>query len=185
VILGAGPIGLAQLQLAKLYGARTLIIDVAHYPLQVARELGADQTANANDDDVAALVKAFTRGRGADIVFECAGGESMPKTLPLAVSYCRIGGKVVVVGGFDEGPIAIPLDWQHMQKAEIQLVLSASYSYWNTMPEMQMSLDLLAQGKMNAKKLITQCFPLEKINEAFETAQAKDKNKSIFVGLTL
>lgn len=184
-IIGAGPIGLGQLQLAKLYGASVLIADVAKFPLEVAKDLGADVVVNTHSEDGLKRLMDFTGGRGADITFECAGGESMPKTLPQAVSFTRIGGKVVIVGGFDEGPIAIPLDWQHIQKAEIQLIPSASYSYWGIYPEMQMSLDLLANGKLNAKKLITQCFPLDRINEAFETAAEKDKNRSIFVGVSM
>lgn len=184
-IIGAGPIGLAQLQLAKLYGADVMIADVAKFPLKVAAELGADVVVNTAEEDGLAKLKDFTNGRGADITFECAGGESMPKTLPQAISFTRIGGRVVVVGGFDEGPIAIPLDWQHMQKSERQLILSASYAQWDTKPEMQMSLDLLSQGKINAKKLITQSFPLDQINKAFETAADKDKNQAIFVGITM
>lgn len=184
-IIGAGPIGLSTLQLAKHYGADVLVADIAHYPLEVAKELGADVVVNTAEEDGLARLKAFTGDRGADITFECAGGESMSKTLPQAVSFTRIGGRVVVVGGFDEGPLSIPLDWQHMQKSEIQLLLSASYAQWGTKPEMQMSLDLLAQGKINAKRLITQSFPLDQINQAFETAADKDKNKSIFVGITI
>jgi threonine dehydrogenase-like Zn-dependent dehydrogenase len=151
----------------------------------MAKELGADEVVHTAKADGVEKLKAFTNGRGADITFECAGGESMPKTLPMAVSFTRIGGKIVVVGGFDEGEIAIPLPWQQMQKSEVQLILSASYSLWGTQNEMQMSLDLVAQGKLNARKLITQTFPLDQINQAFETASDKDKYQSIFVGLSV
>jgi L-iditol 2-dehydrogenase len=41
--------------------------------------------------------------------------------------------------------------------------------------------DLLSQGKLHATEMITHKFPLEKINEAFETAVDKDKTKSIKV----
>lgn len=182
-VLGAGPIGLGQLQLAKACGADVIITDPVEHSLEVAKELGADVVVNPEREDALKKVMEFTDGRGVDIAFECAGGDSMPTTLAQATQMARIGGKVVIVGGFDEGPTKIALDWQHIQKAEIKIIPSASYSFWDIYPEMKMSLDLLAKGKLNAKKLITHTFPLDEINRAFETAADKVKNKSIFVGL--
>jgi len=183
-IIGAGPIGLGQLQLAKLSGADVIIFDKVKSSLEVAKELGADVVVNADDEDGYAKVMEFTDNIGADIVFECAGGESMGTTLPQASTYARRGGKVVIVGGFDEGKTTIPLEWQRMQMSEIQLISSASYSYWGIYPEMKMCLDLVAKGKLNARKLITHSFPLKDINKAFETAADKENTKAIFVALT-
>ncbi|MGY3215074.1 zinc-dependent alcohol dehydrogenase [Mucilaginibacter sp. HD30] len=184
VVIGAGCIGLGQLQLAKISGADVLIIDKVDSALQLAKELGADEIVNKDNEDIAERVKAFTGGRGADIVFECAGGTAMPMTLPQAVACARIGGKVVVVGGFEKGQ-NIELDWSHIQMAEIKLIMSASYSYWDIYPEMQMSLDLVSKGKMNARKLITHSFPLDDINKAFDTAQKKEETHAVFVAITM
>ena len=109
----------------------------------------------------------------------------MPVTFPQAASYTRIGGKVALVGGFDAEPPDVKLDWQHIQKGEIQIIPSASYSYWGIYPEMQMCLNLLADGKVDAKCLITHSFSLDDINKAFETAAAKEKTNAIFVALTV
>jgi L-iditol 2-dehydrogenase len=184
-VIGAGPIGLGQLQLAKLYGAEVIVTDVVDDALEMAKKLGADATVNTEKEDEKQKLMEFTDGRGVDIAFECAGGKSMPTTLRQATEYARIGGKVVIVGGFDSGPMAIELDWQHIQKAEIQLLPSASYSYWGIYPEMKMCLDLLAAGKLDAKSLITHRFSLDDINEAFETANDKPKNHTTFVALSI
>jgi len=184
VVIGAGCIGLGQLQLAKICGADVLIIDNVDSALKLARELGADEAVNSGAENVSERVKAFTQGRGADVVFECAGGTAMPLTLPEAISCVRIGGKVVIVGGFEKDQKQIPLDWSHIQLSEIKLIPSASYSYWDIYPEMQMCLDLLAKGKLNAKKMITHSFPLDQINKAFETAQQKEQTHAVFVALT-
>lgn len=184
-IIGAGPIGLGQLQLAKASGADVIIADVVPSSLQMAMELGADAVIDMEKDDALAHIMAFTEQRGADITFECAGGPSMPETLPKAVDFTRIGGKVVVVGGFEAGEVSITLDWQQLQKREIQLIPSASYSFWDIYPEMPMCLELLAKGKLNAKKMITHRFPLDDINEAFETAQDKKRTGAVFVALTM
>ncbi|HEU4497215.1 MAG TPA: zinc-binding dehydrogenase, partial [Flavobacterium sp.] len=183
VIIGAGPIGLGQLQMAKISGADVLIIDKVGSSLELAADLGADAVANAEKEDVFQKVMDFTNGRGADITFECAGGTSMPETLPEATRLTRIGGKVVVVGGFDKGITSIGLEWQRIQMGEIQLIMSASYSFWGIYPEMQICLDLLSKGKLNAKKLITHSFALDEINKAFQTADDKKNTNAVFVAI--
>ena len=183
VVIGAGPIGIGQLQLARLSGADVIVIDVVDSSLDIARQLGASAVINAKKEDAAAQVMKLTGGRGADISFECAGGEQMPETLDLAASVTRIGGKVVIVGGFEKGKIPIELNWQRLQMSEIQLVFSASYAFRDIYPEMKICLDLLAKGKLNAKKMITHSFPLKQINEAFETAQNKSQTGALFVAL--
>lgn len=182
-VIGAGPIGLGQLQLAKISGADVVIVDVVDSSLKLAKELGADMVINPKKEDAVQKLKEFTNGRGADITFECAGGPSMPETLPQAISFTRIGGKVVIVGGFEAGETAISLEWQHIQMSEIKLIPSASYSFWGIYPEMQMSLDLLAKGKLNAKKLITHSVSLTDINHGFEIAEHKESTNAVFVAI--
>jgi len=184
-VIGSGCIGLGQLQLAKASGADVIIFDKVESSLQLAKELGADVVVNTENEDAYVRLMEFTNYRGADIVFECAGGTAMPQTLPEATSFARIGGKVVIVGGFDEGKTSIPLEWQRIQMGQIQLIPSASYSFWDIYPEMQICLDLLSKGKLNAKKMVTHSFPLEEINKAFETAQDKENTHAVFVALTI
>ena len=184
-IIGAGPIGLGQLMLAKASGAAVTIIDKLPHALALAERLGADRIVRSDREDAEAAVRAMSDGRGADIVFECAGGTSMPETLPLATRLVRRGGRVVIVGDFDEGPIAIPLEWQRIQMSEITLIPSASFAFHDIHAEQVEVLDLLVRGKLKTRELITHRFPLDRINEAFETAQDRRRTGAIFVGLVL
>lgn len=183
VVIGAGPIGLGQLQLARISGADVLMVDLVDSALDLARELGANVIVNGDREDMVARVMEWTGGLGADLCFECAGGPSMPQTLPLATKVVRRGGKVVLVGGFDPGETSIPLEWQRIQMSEIQIIPSASFAFHDIYPEQGMVLDLVASGKLDAKKMITHRFPLEKINEAFETADAKQETGAVFVAI--
>ena len=183
VVIGAGPIGLGQLQLARISGADVLIADLVDSALDMAKELGADVVVNSGREDLVARVMEWTGGLGADICFECAGGESMPQTLPLATKVVRRGGKVVLVGGFDPGEVSIPLEWQRIQMSEIRIIPSASFAFHDIYPEQGMVLDLIANGKLDAKKMITHRFPLDRINEAFETAEAKHETGAVFVAI--
>ena len=183
LIVGAGPIGIGQLQLAKLSGAEVMIADVVESSLAIAKELGADHVINTAKENLVEKIFELTGGRGVDIAFECVGGEHMQETLQLATEATRIGGKVIIVGGFEKGKTPISLDWQKLQMGQIQLVFSASYAFWDIYPEMKMCLDLLAKGKLNAKKMITHTFPLTSINDAFETAEKKAETGALFVAL--
>jgi L-iditol 2-dehydrogenase len=182
-IIGAGPIGLGQLMLAKASGADVAIIDTVAHSLEVARELGADRTVRSDQVDPVEAVLSFTGGRGADVVFECAGGLSMPETLPLATRLVRRGGKLVIVGGFDAGETNIALEWQRIQMSEITLIPSASFAFHDIDPEQAEVLELLARGKLRTQPLITHRFPFDRINEAFDVAQAKEETGAIFVCL--
>lgn len=184
-IIGAGPIGLGQLLLAKASGADVIVADIVPSALDLALELGADAVANCAKDDAVASAFGFTGGRGCDIVFECAGGDAMPATLPQATRMVRRGGKVVIVGGFDEGETAIPLEWQRIQMSEVQLIPSASFAMHGIYPEQGMVLDLIAKRRIDVRKLITHRFALDDINEAFDTAQRKEETGAVFVAIDI
>ena len=184
-VIGAGPIGLGQLMLAKASGADVLITDVVDSALELARELGADEVVNSASDDPVERIMRFTDGRGADIVFECCGGPAMPETLPQATRMVRRGGKVVIIGGFDEGETSIPLEWQRIQMSEIQLIPSASFAYRDIYAEQGEVVELIARGKLPVGKLITHRFKLDQINEAFDVAQEKDRTGAVFVAIAI
>src|SRR5690606_18916469 len=170
--------------LAKASGADVMITDIVDSALDLAKELGADIVVNPHRDDPAKIAQEWTDGRGADIVFECAGGPSMPQTLPQATRMVRRGGKVVIVGGFDEGEVSIPLEWQRIQMSEIQLIPSASFSYRDIYTEQGEVVELIAKGKLPVSKLITHKFKLEEINEAFDVANEKERTGAVFVAIT-
>ncbi|HVJ01646.1 MAG TPA: zinc-binding dehydrogenase [Sphingomonas sp.] len=184
-VLGAGPIGLGQMMLAKATGADVLITDVVDSALDLARELGADEVVNSAREDAVARVMEWTGGRGVDVAFECAGGPAMPETLPQATLMARRGGRVVIVGGFDKGPVSIPLEWQRIQMSEITLIPSASFAVWDGRPEQGQVLDMIAKGRIDVRKLITHRFPIDRINEAFDVAQAKEATGAVFVAVEI
>lgn len=182
-IIGAGPIGLGQLLLAKASGADVIITDVVDSALDLARELGADAVVNSASEDPVERVKEWSGGLGTDIVFECAGGDWMPETLPQATKMVRRAGKVVIIGGFDKGETSIPLEWQRIQMSEIQLILSASFAMHEIYREQGMVLDMIAKGRIDVKKLITHRFQLDQINEAFDVAHRKEETGATFVAI--
>jgi L-iditol 2-dehydrogenase len=181
VIIGAGPIGLSLLDLVNVAGAKGIITDVLDFPLEVARKtFGAYETINTAKEDPVKRVLELTHGRGADIVYECVGGKAVSSTIPQAVSLVRRKGKIGIVGGMP-GTIALNIDWSKIQWGEVDFVPVSGFYFWGNDPEFQIVSDLLADGKLHATEMITHRFPLEKINEAFETAANKKETRSIKV----
>lgn len=96
VVIGCGPIGLMALQVARAGGALSLVaVDVNADRLELAHAVGAEPAFNPGRQDVVAEVRAFTRGRGADVVIDAVGA---PATRRSAVSMVRPGGDVVWIG---------------------------------------------------------------------------------------
>jgi alcohol dehydrogenase len=96
-VVGAGPVGLAAMMTARLYGpSRVVAIDKADSRLEKARsEFGADVTVNSDVEDPAEVVMGLSEGLGADVAIEAVG---VPETFELCTELVRPGGRVANVG---------------------------------------------------------------------------------------
>lgn len=117
--------------------------------------------------------KDFTSGRGADVVFKCAGGESVPLTLPRATKIVRRGGKVGIIGVCDQGETTFPNGWQRIHMPEITVQQLASCACRGLYVEQGMVVELIGSGALVVDKLITHRFKPDQINGAFETGRCK------------
>ncbi|MFC1933004.1 zinc-binding dehydrogenase [Chloroflexota bacterium] len=103
-VLGQGVMGLNCMQISRVCGAgRVIGVDVRDESLAVSAKLGADITIDAHKVDPVEAVLEITKGVGADVIFECAGGNpaqglSATKTLNQALSMVRNNGKIMQVG---------------------------------------------------------------------------------------
>jgi len=159
-IIGAGPMGLLLLQLAKLQGAYPVIVsELVDYRMDVAKMLGADIVIDANQKDSVQEVKRLTDGRGADYVIEAVG--SIP-TYMQAFRMMRRGGHLTTFGAPPaDADIAIrPFDI-YSQELTITGSYAGTYHTWLE------SIALLSSGKIRADLLITHRFPLKQILEGY------------------
>lgn len=104
-VIGQGVMGLYALQAARTCGAGAVFVsDVKEEALALSRKFGADEVIDARADDPVEKVMEATGGRGADLAFECAGGNaeqglSGHATLHQATRMVRIGGRVMQIAG--------------------------------------------------------------------------------------
>jgi len=162
VIIGAGPIGLLHLLVAKKLGAeRVIISDLLEERLEFARKLGADETVNAKTEDVVERVKQLTKGYGSDVVVEAIG---LPATWEQALKMVSKGGTVLEFGGCPPGTeIRVDTELLHYGQVAVMGVFHATPTHFKK------ALNLISSGTLNVKSLVTRRMPLEKIREAFET----------------
>ena len=159
VIIGAGTIGLLAVQTARLAGASNVIVlDVAEGKLKLAKEVGADFVLDSRAPDIVTQIKALTNEQGADVVVEAVG---IGITYNLAMQLVKKLGTVIALG-FAQDNINFSL--KPLVYNEINFLGSTGYA-----TECQTTIDYLASGKLEIDKIITHTFPLEQINEAFQT----------------
>jgi NADPH:quinone reductase-like Zn-dependent oxidoreductase len=95
-----GGVSLAALKVAQLAGARVVVTSGSDEKLEQARGLGADLALNHSKDDVPKAVRAFTGGRGADVVVDSVGEATWERSLKALGKR----GRLVTCGG-TSGPI--------------------------------------------------------------------------------
>ncbi len=147
-IVGAGPIGLLILQMAKAFGAgRIFVSDLDDNRLQVALKLGACKAVNPGRDDLSGEIPG-----GADVSFEAVG---MAPAVAQAVALTKSGGTSVWVGNSQK---IIDVDMQ----AIVTRKLSILGSYIYTHREFLDTVKLLSDGTINCDAIISHRYPLEK-----------------------
>jgi 2-desacetyl-2-hydroxyethyl bacteriochlorophyllide A dehydrogenase len=121
-ILGAGPIGILALALAKLRGiARVAVVDKNEARLGVATTLGADEVVVSGREDPVDAVRRWSDG-GTEVVIETAG---ISVTRRQAVGCCRRGGRLVFVGLAENDS---PLPWIEMIRDEKSVYTTFCYT---------------------------------------------------------
>jgi len=167
VVIGAGPSGIIHTMLAKIAGARqVLITDIVDYRLKMAERLGADLTINPQNENVAEKVKQATENKGADIAIVTAPNA---KAVEDSIQTIRRGGRLLLFAPTQPDQYA-RLSPHRLFFSEITVVPSYSVSHIET----RKALQLISSGKMKARELITHRFHLSQTQKAFQTA-AKSK----------
>ncbi|MEV0717959.1 zinc-binding dehydrogenase [Asanoa sp. NPDC050611] len=169
VLIGAGFMGNLVQSLVALRGPRQLIVaDTRPDALARAAELGATRVVDVRAESLAEVVAAATGGRGADVTFEATGAQG---ALDVVGETTRMSGKVVLVG-FHQGE-ARRINLAHWNWMAFGIV-NAHYRDVDTiMRGMAVGMRLLTAGRLSLAPLVSHRFPLDRINEAFETARAK------------
>lgn len=165
LIIGAGPIGIMHMMIARAAGASKIIIsEPSDYRRETAKNLGADEVINPLEKDLVQFIKDKTNGLGVDVVILAIGN---PHVINDAFNSARKGGRVSMFAGFTKG-VKADIDVNLIHYNELRVVGSSSLQR----RDMKIALNLIEKGLINVEQLITKTFPLSQINDAFESAES-------------
>lgn len=175
VVLGAGPIGNFVSQAARGLGAETVMVtDISDYRLTLAKQCGAHVTVNTRSKDLAeAMVEYFGHDK-ADVIFDCAGNNI---TMNQAIRSARKGSTIILVAVFaDMGNV----DLAKLNDSELDLNTSMMYRHEDYVK----AIDLVNEGKIHLKPLMSKVFPFSQYKQAYEYIEEnREKTMKILVNV--
>jgi alcohol dehydrogenase len=173
-VVGAGPVGLAAMATAGLYGAAQIVaIDLDENRLALARKIGATHSVDSHQSDWREQVVALTDGHGVDVAIEAVG---VPATFDMCVSLVRPGGTVANVGVHGK---TVELNLQDLWIQNINI----SMGLVNT-TTLGMLLKLVAQHKLPVEMFVTHTYRLDDVVSAYETFGNAAETQAIKVIMT-
>ena len=157
-VLGAGPIGLSCMTVARAQGARTCYMtEKIPERMKMAADNGATWVGNPMKEDiVSAILKQEPLGM--DVVYECAGQQ---ETIDQAVDLLRAGGTLMLIGIPREDRISLSID--KIRRKEVTIVNVRRQNGCT-----QAAMDLIASGRVNVDFMVTHRFGLDDVQDAFE-----------------
>ena len=93
----SGGVGMAAVQLGKLYGANVIATGTSDKKLEVVKSWGADEVINIYENDEVSFkdkVKDLTGGKGADVIYDPVGGEVFDQS----IRCINWGGRLLIIG---------------------------------------------------------------------------------------
>lgn len=165
VVIGAGPVGLMLVELAKIMGADKVILSQrSRERLKLAQRFSADVLISSSEENFVERVMEETGGEGADVVMVACANPSAQEEALKVVGH---RGRVNFFGGLPPGSSKISIDSNLIHYKEC-FVLG---SHGSVPRQHKLALNLLAEGRIKGKDFITHHFALDDIKEAFEVAE--------------
>lgn len=168
LVIGGGPLGLLNAQVAKYTGASQVMVSAHHdFRVERAEKLGIDRAFNAKKINVEEKVKELTENRGVDLVIVAvASTEAVHK----GIQMVRCGGKVCIFGDFRDVPQPnLEVDPKVMLRDDIKL-----FGSWGCSPQdYRAAFNMIKTGRVRAKEMITHTYPIEKFAEALDVMAGK------------
>jgi (R,R)-butanediol dehydrogenase/meso-butanediol dehydrogenase/diacetyl reductase len=158
LIVGGGPVGLSVALWCKFFGAREIIVsDLIATRAAGAGKFGATGAIDASTEDVTERFRELTGG-APTVVFDAVG---VPGSMQTSISYAPIDGRVVVVG------LCMVADNFKPAEAVIKEV-DISFCFVYDKSDFRMTIDMLAQGRINAADLVSHTVGFDAFPDAFE-----------------
>lgn len=164
LIIGAGPIGLFALISAKFKGAECYVADVLDSRLELAKEYGASGVINSSKEDILKATERITGGNGFDVCIEACG---LSVTFLNCIDCAAFGANIILIGNGKKDTTFLH---SIILKKELNIFGSRN-SYAKDFIEL---IDLIAEGKVDVMKMVSNIYPMDRADEAFKALAHND-----------
>ena len=173
LIVGAGPIGIMHLMLARLKGARRVVVsDLVSARLALAAQAGADRVVNPNESDLAAVIAEVSESEGADVIIIAAPAHrAQQESLHLAA----IGGRINFFGGLPKDRPTIEFDSNLVHYKELVVTGTTACST----DDCRRAAAIINSGRIDLSPVVSARFPLHQVVEAFAAAEDRTSLKVV------
>ncbi len=174
-VFGAGGVGLAAIQGARIAGARKIIaVDMFEGKLAMAKRLGATDTVDASSSDPVDEIRKITGG-GVDYSFEAIG---LKKVAEQAFNALKPGGTATVIGMIPVGQKVEMDGYMFLTERKLQGSNMGSNRFRIDMPRY---IDFYMQGRLKLDEMISRRGKLEDVNEAFRAMKAGEVARTVLM----
>jgi predicted dehydrogenase/threonine dehydrogenase-like Zn-dependent dehydrogenase len=195
IVTGLGLIGQITVQLLRANGCRVLGIDFDSSKLAMAKSFGAEVVNIGAGEDPVQAADRFSRGRGVDAIIVTATTKSS-EPIHQAALMCRQRGRIVLVG-----VTGLELSRDDFFKKELSFQVSCSYGpgrydpdyeekghdypvgfvRWTEQRNFEAVLDMMADGRLDVKPLISHKFKLDQAEEAYTVVGGSEPSLGILL----
>ncbi|QUH03859.1 Zn-dependent alcohol dehydrogenase [Saccharopolyspora erythraea] len=177
LIYGAGGVGLSAVMAACNSGAlQVIVVDPQPDKRDGAAAFGATHVIDPSTQSVVQAVRAMTDGLGADVTIDAVGSEGVQAE---AFDATATGGTIVCVGvPGPDASIAVPGARFVREEKYLTGSLYGSSRPGQDIPAL---LNLFAAGRLPVDKLVSQTYPLERINDTFDDMHAGRLRRGVVV----
>jgi L-iditol 2-dehydrogenase len=174
LIIGAGPVGLMHMEMAKIFGAQKVIVsEILAERCEVALNFGADYVVNPLKEDIKEVISSLSYGRGADaIIIAASSPEAQSQSLDLAAT----GGHINFFGTLPKGKEKIIIDSNKIHYKNIKILGTTG----STVINYHKTMEMIIRNKISLSKFISARFGLDQYQEAFEAAKSPLSLKVVF-----
>lgn len=180
VVFGSGTVGLLCGAVARAFGARKVVlVDIVERKLEFAKEFVEGcgtfipDSGISAEENAARIVEEHDLEDGADVVMEASGAEPSVQT---GIHVLRSGGSYVQ-GGLGRSIINFPI----VAMSEKELTMKGCFRY--SSGDFKLALNLINEGKLPVKKLITKKVEFGQAVEAWETTRKGEGIKTLIRGV--
>ncbi|MBE6974501.1 MAG: zinc-binding alcohol dehydrogenase family protein [Ruminococcaceae bacterium] len=164
LVVGAGPIGLFALLAARQLCRKIAVADILDNRLALAREYGADAVINTKNRSLAQFTEEFTDGNGFDVCIEACGA---PETFLGCIDSAAFAANVILIGNGKR-------ETQFLHSVLLKKELNVHGSRNALKADFLNNIDLVATGKADVMKMVTNVYEMEDALAAFKALANND-----------